>query len=83
VNSSLEFKYRIGIEERFVKAQDFRTRYRYTLFLNMQLHLKTITDHTLYAAVWNELFINGQTHTSIRTVEYFDRNWAFAGLCYQ
>jgi hypothetical protein len=83
VNSRLELKHRVRIEERFVKGQDFRTRFRYTLFLNVPLHRKTITDHTLYAALWNELFINGQTHTGTRTVEYFDRNWAFAGLGYQ
>lgn len=83
LNSRFELKHRIRIEERFIKGQNFRTRYRYTLFLNVPLHRSTIAEHTLYAALWNELFINGETDTGTGTVAYFDRNWAFAGLGYQ
>ncbi|WP_298950517.1 DUF2490 domain-containing protein [uncultured Nonlabens sp.] len=83
VSNRFELKHRLRIEERFIENQDFRSRWRYTLFFNVPLNNKTIIDHTLYAALWNEIFINGQTDTGIGTVEYFDRNWAFAGLGYK
>ena len=37
IKNRFELKHRIRIEERFVKGQDFRTRYRYTLFLKCAL----------------------------------------------
>ena len=83
VSNRFELKHRLRIEERFIEDQDFRSRLRYTLFLNVPLNNKTIIDKTLYVALWNEIFINGQTDTGTGTVEYFDRNWAFAGLGYK
>ncbi|WP_124981500.1 DUF2490 domain-containing protein [Nonlabens xiamenensis] len=83
VATCFELKHRIRIEERFVEDQDFRSRFRYTLFLNIPLNQKTITDKTWYLALWNEVFINGETSTGQGQVQYFDRNWAFGGLGYQ
>jgi len=68
-------KHRFRYEQRFVENQDFRTRYRYNLFLNIPLNKKEITDKTFYLALYNELFINGERNIGDgKRVEVFDRN---------
>jgi len=52
--------HRFRYEQRFVENQDFRTRYRYNLFLNIPLNKKSMDSKTLYLALYNELFINGK-----------------------
>ena len=52
--------HRFRYEMRFVEDQDFRTRYRYALFLNIPLNKPLIEPKTLYIAFYNEVFINGQ-----------------------
>ncbi|WP_397299466.1 DUF2490 domain-containing protein [Nonlabens ulvanivorans] len=83
VSDFFEIKHRIRIEERFVENQDFRTRFRYMLFVNVPFNNKQIVDDTYYLALWNETFINGQTSTGLGSVQYFDRNWTFAGIGYK
>ena len=51
--------HRFRYEQRFVENQDFRTRYRYNLFLNIALNKKEMEQKTIYLALYNELFING------------------------
>lgn len=83
VGSRLYFKHRFRYEQRFVKDQDFRTRYRYNLFLNIPLKGKEIVSKTLYLALYNELFINGQREIGDgRTVEIFDINRFYTGFGY-
>ena len=53
--------HRFRYEQRFVENQDFRTRYRYNLFLNIPLNKTDLTDNAIYLALYNELFINGFT----------------------
>lgn len=73
--------HRFRYEQRFVEGQDFRTRYRYNLFLNVPLTSKSIDQGTLYLALYNELFINGERGIGDgRTVELFDRNRSYAAL---
>ncbi|MDT0559424.1 DUF2490 domain-containing protein [Ichthyenterobacterium sp. W332] len=75
--------HRFRYEQRFVENQDFRTRYRYNLFLNVPLNKKTLSEKAIYAALYNELFINGQTDIGDnRTVELFDRNRTYLGFGY-
>ncbi|WP_346883088.1 DUF2490 domain-containing protein [uncultured Algibacter sp.] len=75
--------HRFRFEQRFVENQDFRTRYRYNLFLNIPLNHSDIIEKTFYVALYNELFINGQTDIGDnRTVELFDRNRTYLGLGY-
>ena len=75
--------HRFRYEQRFVENQDFRTRYRYNLFLNIALTKKEMTKNTLYLALYNELFINGQRSIGDgRTVEIFDRNRLYGALGY-
>ena len=75
--------HRFRFEQRFVDSQDFRTRYRYNLFLNIALNKEEMTRGTLYLALYNELFINGQRSIGDdRTVEIFDRNRFYTALGY-
>lgn len=75
--------HRFRYEQRFVEDQDFRTRYRYNLFLNIPLNKAVMEQKTLYLSLYNELFINGQRSIGMeRTVEIFDRNRFYAALGY-
>lgn len=79
----LYFTHRFRYEQRFVENQDFRTRYRYNLFLNVPLNKNSLEPNTFYAALYNELFINGQKDIgNNNTVELFDRNRTYLGLGY-
>lgn len=75
--------HRLRYEQRWVEGQDFRTRYRYNLFLNVPFNNTSLQKNTLYLALYNEIFINGQTDIGDnRTVQYFDRNRTYLGLGY-
>ena len=72
---------RFRYEQRFVESQDFRTRYRYNLFMNVSLNSKELKKNTLYLAIYNEIFVNGQRNIgSGNTVEIFDRNRLYLGV---
>ena len=75
--------HRFRYEQRFVENQDLRTRYRYNLFLNIPLNKSSMESKTLYIALYNKLFINGQRNVgSGNTVELFDRNRLYLGMGY-
>lgn len=75
--------HRFRYEQRFVEGQNFRTRYRYNLFLNVALNKAAMEKGTLYLAFYNELFINGQREIGEgRMVEIFDRNRLYSALGY-
>ena len=75
--------HRFRFEQRFVEDQDFRTRYRYNLFLNIPLNKTSLENGAVYLALYNELFINGQREIGDnRTVELFDRNRFYTALGY-
>lgn len=75
--------HRFRYEQRFVEGQDFRTRYRYNLFLNIPLNQSELSQGAVYLALYNELFINGQREIGPnRTVEIFDRNRLYGALGY-
>jgi hypothetical protein len=83
VGMRLYFVHRFRYEQRFVENQDFRTRMRYNLFLNIPLNKKEVTKNTLYAAFYNELFINGERSIGNgKQVPFFDRNRFYSGLGY-
>ncbi len=76
-------RHRFRYEQRWVEDQDFRTRYRYNLFIDVPLNSKVIDKKTLYFAFYNELFINGQRDIGDgRTVELFDRKRTYGALGY-
>ncbi len=75
--------HRFRFEQRFVEGQDFRTRYRYNLFLNIPINSKEMQPKTYYLALYNELFINGQRDIGDnRSVAFFDRNRFYSGIGY-
>jgi len=75
--------HRMRYEQRWNEGQDFRTRYRYMLFLNIPLNDVVLQKQTIYIALYNELFINGQKNIgNERTVELFDRNRTYFGMGY-
>jgi len=75
--------HRFRYEQRFVEGQDFRTRYRYNLFLNIAINKSGMEPKTVYLALYNELFINGQRNIGENnTVEIFDRNRFYTALGY-
>ncbi|MGY8940671.1 MAG: DUF2490 domain-containing protein [Flavobacteriales bacterium] len=75
--------HRFRYEQRFVEGQELRTRYRYNLFLNIALNKAEFDNKTVYLALYNELFINGQRNTGNgNAVAIFDRNRFYAALGY-
>ncbi len=75
--------HRLRYEQRWVEHQDFRSRYRYNLFVNVPLNARELKKNTVYLALYNEIFINGQkTVGAGRSVEFFDRNRFYSGLGY-
>lgn len=83
IGNRVQLKHRFRYEQRFVEDQDFRTRYRYNLFINVPLNSTKIDAKTVYLALYNEIFINGERNISDdRTVEIFDRNRLYGALGY-
>lgn len=81
IGNRFYLQHRFRFEQRFVEDQDVRTRYRYNLFLNIPLNRTVFEAGTLYLALYNEIFINGQRSIGQgKTVELFDRNRLYAGL---
>ncbi|MFD0861433.1 DUF2490 domain-containing protein [Sungkyunkwania multivorans] len=75
--------HRFRYEQRWVENQNFRTRYRYNLFINVPIKGTALTKGTPYFAFYNELFINGERNIgNDRNVEFFDRNRTYLGLGY-
>lgn len=71
--------HRFRYEQRFVDNQDFRTRLRYALFINIPLSDKKFSTGGFYIPIYNEVFINGE---KMGNIEYFDRNRLYGGLGY-
>jgi len=75
--------HRFRFEQRWVENQDFRTRFRYSLFMNVALNRKRLVKGTFYYAFYNEIFINGQRGIGEgREVELFDRNRFYNAIGY-
>lgn len=73
--------HRFRYEQRWVENQDFRTRYRYNIFVNVPLNATELAKKTYYLALYNEIFINGQRDIgNSRRVQYFDRNRTYLGV---
>lgn len=71
--------HRFRYEQRFIRDRDFRTRYRYALFINTPISQKNMSKKAIYLALYNEVFINGR---KIDNGPIFDRNRAYAALGY-
>lgn len=76
-------RHRFRSEQRWNQDQDFRTRYRYAVFVNVPLSDVRMTQGTVYAAFYNEVFLNGERDIGDgRTVALFDRNRLYGALGY-
>jgi len=75
--------HRFRFEQRWVEGQDFRTRVRYAIFMNIALNQKALIKGTFYYAFYDELFINGQRDIGGgREVQVFDRNRFYNAIGY-
>jgi len=75
--------HRFRYEQRWVEAQDFRTRYRYAIFMNVPFNKPDLQPGAVYLALYNELFINGERPIGDgKMVELFDRNRTYLALGY-
>ncbi len=75
--------HRLRFEQRFVENQEFRTRYRYNLFVDIPLSKAEMVEKALYLALYDEIFINGKRRIGNgNEVQLFDRNRFYVGLGY-
>lgn len=81
VADRIQLTHRFRYEQRWVPDQDLRTRYRYNLFMNILLNKNNMEKGIVYVALYNEVFINGQTDVgNNQTVQFFDRNRTYLGV---
>ena len=69
-------RHRYRYEQRWVDGQDFRTRFRWdALFGDVALNGRGTGNGSIYLALYNEVFVNGELEIGRGvTVERFDRN---------
>lgn len=83
IGSRVFLRHRFRFEQRWVDDQDFRTRFRYGLFMDIPLNRTDMQQGALYLALYNEVFINGERDIgSGRRVEKYDRNRFYAAIGY-
>ena len=82
VGNRFYLNHRFRYEQRWVENQNFRTRWRYTIFMNIPLNQDNLKKGAVYLAFFNEIFINGERNTGTGSVELFDRNWFSSMLGY-
>lgn len=72
--------HRYRFEQRFIEDRDFRTRFRYALFVNIPINKSSMEKGAVYLALYDEIFLNGGVKATGRI---FDRNRAYAALGYK
>lgn len=81
IGERVYLRHRFRYEQRWVEDQDFRTRYRYALFMSMPINQTDLGEGAWYLSLYNELFINGERDIGDgREVEIFDRNRTYAAI---
>jgi len=76
-------RHRFRFEQRWVEDQDFRTRFRYALFMDIPLNRTDLKTGAWYLAFYNEIFLNGQEEIGDgREVDIFDRDRLYGALGY-
>jgi len=76
-------RHRFRFEQRWIEDQDFRTRYRYTFFMDVPLNQTDLNKGAWYLSFFDEIFLNGQRDIGDdRTVEVFDQNWLYGAIGY-
>jgi hypothetical protein len=83
VGQRVQLRHRFRFEQRWIDGQDFRTRFRYALFITIPLNSGRMTNGSWYLSIYDELFLNGQRNIGkAREVDYYDRNRLYGGLGY-
>ncbi len=83
LGSRVYLVHRFRFEQRFVEGQDFRTRWRYNLFITVPLNRVDLKPGAIYLAFYNEIFVNGQRNVGNgNRVELFDRNRTYGAVGY-
>lgn len=83
IGKRVHIRHRFRFEQRWVEDQDFRTRFRYAIFLDIPFNGAQIRKGSIYAALYDEIFINGQRDIAEgRQVELFDRNRFYGAIGY-
>lgn len=83
LSNRFNLTHRFRYEQRFNDGQDFRTRYRYNLFVNIPITKNKLEAKTIYLALYNEIFINGQRDIGNGArVEIFDINRFYSAIGY-
>lgn len=76
------FMHRFRYEQRWIENLDFKTRFRYAIFVNVPINSIELGEKgSWYIQAYDELFINGEKLNDM--VEYFDRNRLYLGLGYR
>jgi hypothetical protein len=74
--SEIGLQHRVRLEERFIEARDMTLRFRYFIGATLPINASTMENGTLYASVFNELFLNFEDGA-------FDRDRIYGALGYQ
>lgn len=76
--------HRYRFEQRWVDGTDMKTRFRYAIFVHVPINKKDLSEKgSLYAQVYDEIFINGQKSDNLSVSQYFDRNRLYVGVGYR
>ncbi len=76
-------RHRLRYEQRWVDGQDFRSRFRYALFMDIPLNRTDLKAGAWYLAFYNEVFLNiGESIGNGRTVDTFDRDRLYGAFGY-
>ena len=83
IGTRVYLRHRFRYEQRWVEDQDFRTRFRYAIFMDVPLNGTNLKKGAWYLAFYNEFFLNGERDIGDdRVVEIFDRNRLYGALGY-
>lgn len=83
ISNRIHLAHRFRYEQRWVEEQDFRTRYRYNLYLNVPLLQPNFHKNSLYLTFFSEIFLNGQKEIgTTQPVQIFDRYRLYSAVGY-
>lgn len=70
-------RHRFRLEERFIEQQDYKSRIRYQLGIDIPVYTNSEKKQSAYAALYNEVFMNLDEKS--RKTNAFDRNRLYLG----
>lgn len=76
----LTLKHRFRLEERFIENQDFRSRIRYQLGIDVPIYKSKEHSRQIFATAYNEIFMKLD---ETRKTNVFDRNRLYLGAGYK